>query len=497
MNELSTSLNTFNKNAGLAVVGKGKMVQALKALNPALLENIRNAATQAERVRLAADAIDKAKTASEKAAIATALFGDAGAKLVNVFDGGSKAIEATAAKARELGIIIDNQTVAAADDLGDRFDTATTILDTQFKTTLIALAPIMVATTEKVAAIAGAINLVVDSLRDFENQSAATLQREQGTIGLKRLDLQNQILFEKGSPTGNAEIIKDLEAQDAELAKQDAQITDILNKRNKAAAVTGATNDGKGGDVRPLPPLTTPGSPSSRNAAAKQATEQAKAVTDLIAKLQIEHDQVGMTDLQIAEQNALREAGAAATDAQRQKILQLVDSTYQEKQARDALNKSLQESAELGKDVANTVVQGFRDGSSAGEIFQSVLDKIIDKIIDMQINWLFDGSVAGSGGGVLGGLFKPLLGVFSPAPVSGGSASPVAAPAAPANVMRSSSNDTVTIHLQDDSGRMASIADQRIQTHSGTIVNVAVKKSTQIAQTNMPKWANEYQQRAG
>ncbi|PSJ64508.1 tape measure protein [Kumtagia ephedrae] len=53
------------------------------------------------------------------------------------------------------------------------------------------------------------------------------------------------------------------------------------------------------------------------------------------------------------------------------------------------------------------------------------------------------------------------------------------------------SNDTVTVMLRDDSGRMAEIADQRIVSRSGTIVNVAVQRANASAPAAIAKYRNE------
>lgn len=50
-----------------------------------------------------------------------------------------------------------------------------------------------------------------------------------------------------------------------------------------------------------------------------------------------------------------------------------------------------------------------------------------------------------------------------------------------------SGGEVIRIVLQDDSGRMADIADQRIQTASGTIVQVSVAKSANHIEGKMAK----------
>ena len=46
--------------------------------------------------------------------------------------------------------------------------------------------------------------------------------------------------------------------------------------------------------------------------------------------------------------------------------------------------------------------------------------------------------------------------------------------------------ETVNIRLQDDTGRMADIADRRIQTASGTIVKVSVVQATKTVSRQLP-----------
>lgn len=174
--ELSGALDTFVKNSGLAAEGKGRMVTQLKALNPELLRNIQLAKTQEERIRLVADAIDKAAGADEKAAIAAAAFGEAGVRMVNVFEGGAAAIDRTMEKARELGIIVDRDLIARADELGDEFDTATKIMDLKFKQVLIDLAPLLIATAGLVGDIADALRTMKEAGLPLGDQSGAFLR---------------------------------------------------------------------------------------------------------------------------------------------------------------------------------------------------------------------------------------------------------------------------------------------------------------------------------
>jgi hypothetical protein len=194
------------------------------------------------------------------------------------------------------------------------------------------------------------------------------------------------------------------------------------------------------------------------------------------------------------------------------------------------------ESLNFAKDAARGFLSDLRQGLMNGEGFWksfgkaalNVLDKIINKIEDQLVNALFSANSAGSGGGLLGGgggLFGSILGgigklfgfakgtnyapggvamvgeegpelVELPRGSKVNTANETRRMMNPANSNNSGggSSDVVTIVLRDDSGRMASIADQQIQTRSGTIVQVAVEQSRgQI----MPTVADYQGNRAG
>jgi lambda family phage tail tape measure protein len=191
---LSGSLETYAKNSGLAAEGKGKMVSNLKVLNPELLRNIQLATTQEQRVRLAADAINAAVTASDKAALATTLFGDQGTKLVAVFDAGAAAIDQTIEKARQLGIVVDRETIEKADELGDRFDTAAMIVDLRLKQAFINLGPMIVWSVERAADLAKYLS---DAAEDLAALSRGDFSGAFETAGDRYRRLRSEILNEQ------------------------------------------------------------------------------------------------------------------------------------------------------------------------------------------------------------------------------------------------------------------------------------------------------------
>lgn len=233
---------------------------------------------------------------------------------------------------------------------------------------------------------------------------------------------------------------------------------------------------------------------------------------------------------------------AAATPALRTEIESTADAYARARAAGDQYKKSQRdlldqqrEINDFGRDIFGGIVDGLRAGKSAAEIFSGVLDKIADKLEDIALEALFPSSGVGglfSGaagrGGILGGMIIPGIlhkggtagadgyghGKAYPASTwsgarryhSGGVAglSPGEVPAIlqrgevvlPKGTRGGGSSDVVRVVLQDDSGRMANIADQQIKTHSGTIVQVAVQQSTKTVRKQMPGLMSEAQYRS-
>jgi len=176
-----------------------------------------------------------------------------------------------------------------------------------------------------------------------------------------------------------------------------------------------------------------------------------------------------------------------------------------------------QETNEFSKDLLGGFIRDLQNGTSAAEALSNALRKVADKLLEIGLNGLFDSS----GGGLFGNLFGAISSLFGfakggivahgrPQPIRAfarggvsrtaaifGEAGPEAAVPlpdgrripvdlrAPGN-RSGGSTDVVQIVLQDDSGRMADIADQRIQTASGTIVQVSVQQSTKAVKSQMP-----------
>ncbi|TKB22977.1 MAG: hypothetical protein E5V67_34640, partial [Mesorhizobium sp.] len=77
----NSALTIFAKNAGLAEKGTGALYAGLQKLNPQLLQNIINAKDQEERLKLVSDAMAQMTDATQKAALASVVFGKGGVEM--------------------------------------------------------------------------------------------------------------------------------------------------------------------------------------------------------------------------------------------------------------------------------------------------------------------------------------------------------------------------------------------------------------------------------
>lgn len=143
----------------------------------------------------------------------------------------------------------------------------------------------------------------------------------------------------------------------------------------------------------------------TRDPAAGKIKREKEAVVELIAQLQFEKEMIGATDVERAKANALRQAGAIATDEQKAKIAQLVEQTYAEREAIMASKDAMLELQDVSRDVLQGIVSDLRDGKSGADILANALDRVASRLLDSA----FDGLFGGRGGG-LGSIFNLFTG---------------------------------------------------------------------------------------
>lgn len=195
--------------------------------------------------------------------------------------------------------------------------------------------------------------------------------------------------------------------------------------------------------------------------------------------------------------------------------------------SQDDARRSAEELNEVARDTFGTFVSDLLHGKSAAEALTDAVGRLADRLLDIGLDSIF-GTGGGGGSGLFGNLFSFLGSIFhkggvvgssapsravspsvfagAPRMHSGGVAGGLRAGEVPAILQRgevvlpkntkiaAGGSETITVNLQTDQGLIADVADQRIKTHSGAIVHVAV---TQAKNQVVPTMAAYQRDRAG
>jgi hypothetical protein len=165
-------------------------------------------------------------------------------------------------------------------------------------------------------------------------------------------------------------------------------------------------------EYKPLP--TRPAGGGNRGGSAAGRRAEHDAAKDLIADLEREQSLIGTTDVEREKANALRRAGANATEAEKAKIGELVEQIHNEKEARDRQQEAMQRVADAEKEFVGGLAHDLLNGVSPAEALNRALMRLADTLLDQLLNAIFTVKKAGAGGGggFLSGIFSLFSGMF-------------------------------------------------------------------------------------
>lgn len=404
----------FIRRSAEAAQGTGAAKDAFKELGIELRDNDGRLKESDKLLGEVADALQRVQNPADKLRLAFKLFDTDGAAMVNVLARGSAGLDEFSRKARDLGIVVDRHLIQRSQELSAEFETATRILDLQFKQALVNLAPILVGIAERAARLAGDIRGLIDSMRDLENQGSQSLDGRMRSLGKERLDVENRILAIRQEMADLPEYgTADLEKRylSGTISQLEDRLKAITDEEAKILAIL------KGREPTPITPLpegeaidTSGGRTGGRNAAADAALKEAEAVRDLIRDLEHERSLIGLTDVEKRKLNELRRAGSAATAEEKAQIEELIEAIHRETEAlaenerqQAARTQAIENLFQMGGDALMSIV----DGSMKAE---DALKRLIIQLAQaaLQAALLGSGPLAGlfGGGGGLGCIFS-------------------------------------------------------------------------------------------
>ena len=140
---LNMAMQRFTRRLGEAAIGKGELLGVLNDYNIAIKDSEGKTRATEDVLADLADTIKLAGSEQEALRIAFKSFDAEGAALVNLMRKGSDGLKEYGAQAENLGIIIEEDLLRGAESAQEAIDNLTTVLDKNFKRTLLALAPIL------------------------------------------------------------------------------------------------------------------------------------------------------------------------------------------------------------------------------------------------------------------------------------------------------------------------------------------------------------------
>jgi len=120
--EFTKILEKFNKNIGDAKIGKGSLFSFLEKFSPSMLKAIKGSGSVEEALKIVTGSLDKIQDSTLRAALATAVFGKAGMKMVTMADGGNRSISDLVAQVEKLGGVMTQEEVNLGRQFADRMD---------------------------------------------------------------------------------------------------------------------------------------------------------------------------------------------------------------------------------------------------------------------------------------------------------------------------------------------------------------------------------------
>lgn len=489
---LAGALATFAKNSGQLGLGQGRLYSTLKQINPALIEQLQLATSQEQRLRLVADAIAAARDSAQQATIASAAFGDQGVKLVSIFKDGAGAVDLMMQKAREAGVVVSRTLIEKADELGDKFDAMNMVIDTKLRVNLYRLSAPMLGLKQLAADFLEIMAIAADQMNEVSNREFLNpLQNELANTYNRMGEIKDRIALLTGDLEALGDtptkwmISSELTGLQDELATATARANELLDRIQQLQGYKG--------------PETPSTGSSPVDAPAFNPNMLGGADLDL-----------GMNPLNVATKTldgAVSKVGTAAKTA--------TASVVTLKATVDETEESVISLEDSAKGFAGSFVNDILDGKSAVEALHSALSDLARQLANSAINSAI-GSLFGAkpflsqpdmsrGFGAYGTFAKgtnfapgglALVGEQGPELVN----LPRGAQVIPNHRLgsylstpkladlgggRGGAPGTINIALRADSSLIAEIADQRVQTAAGTIVNLSVQRSTQAVEKRM------------
>lgn len=372
VDQASNGLQTFAERLSDARRGEGELADIFAANGVALEDKAGNLLTTNQALMTFSDLVRNAKTDEDALNLSVMAFGkSAGRDFVEAIRKGSNALVALGDQAVATGQIVSDSQIEAADLIEERYDQLKARLNKGWMN------------------IAVSAGQAFDYITDAAGQSAGVIDQMLGSLGL---------------------------------------VQQYSNTLDKMSLPPGSLNQPPASDRSTALPVKPGRKDDAGSKLQKEIDDYIKSLQEEADALRLEIEMFGQSAAAKARAAAIAKLPVDATEAQKQKALELVAVISQETEALENLNK-VQEDAKERLDAVNEAETFFAgqiqdvffsvidQSQSVSEAFEAMAKRMIDAMLQAVIFGegpfaaLFgSASQTGGAGGLLGGL----LGLFKP-----------------------------------------------------------------------------------
>jgi hypothetical protein len=166
-NTFDMGLQRFIRRVGEAAKGTGEAKEALETMGIALRDNNGNVRAAEDLLNDVADALKNTEDPAERLRLAFKLFDSEGVALVNVLAKGSDELEKTRQRARDLGIVLDEDLIRNAENAKDQLDTLSKVVSANLSQALLGLAPLIADASSLLAELASDVGIAFEKTKLF------------------------------------------------------------------------------------------------------------------------------------------------------------------------------------------------------------------------------------------------------------------------------------------------------------------------------------------
>lgn len=414
---LDMGMQRFSRRVAEAAAGAtNDLAKVLEANNIQLHDQHGRLRDQVDILGDYADLIRNAGSEQDKLRLAFLAFDSEGAALVNTLRDGRDGMQEMMREAKDLGIVLSEDTVRAAQELDEEFNKIISAMSSRFKAFVVSASKQAADLFSQVRALTPALGASSPAGR-----TVSELQQARDEAASIVADIEDMIANKRALPSKGGSVLSYLFAdgnssQDRLKSAKDnlAAINAELERQIKLAVI-----GTKGADYKPPAETVIPNrkDADARKAAAREAAKQAKQIAKVIESLKAEYDALGMSAEQKRIAAELRRAGVDATTAEGMAIAKLVQMIEAESNAR-ARNQQV---ASAWKSHLDRQREGLRslgdEAASTAERLASGAEKGARAWKRLGIQMAFAlAKAALLGEGPLAGLFPK----WNPVPVSSG-----------------------------------------------------------------------------